>query len=85
MKKSKKPDLLIKGIQLMVPEEGQVITVVLPSEITRAKVVQVHDDDHITAELIQVLMGKTHRYSKDDKVKFKRVAGLSGEFWGAMK
>lgn len=66
---------------LMVPKVGQTLTVYLPSEITRAEVEDVIDDDTIKVRLAMWLMGKTHGHKLDDRVKCHRVQGTLGERW----
>ncbi len=66
---------------LMVPKVGQVLTVYLPSEITRAEVTEVLGEDTIMARLVMWLMAKTHHHKMDDVVKCSRVRGVLGERW----
>lgn len=67
--------------RLAMPAVGQLLPVVLPSEITRAEVVEVKNSDHIVAKLVVTPMGKSHSYKLGDKVKCHRVAGTLGERW----
>lgn len=66
---------------LMVPAIDQILAVTLPSEITRATVVEVIDDDHIKCKLTSPMMGKTHGFRKDQVVGFHRAKGFMNDFW----
>ena len=67
--------------KLKIPEIGETVTVTLPGEITRAKMLGKIDDDTILCELGQP-MAKSHTYTKGQKVQFKRCPGMMREYWG---
>jgi hypothetical protein len=68
--------------RLTIPKIGDITTVNIPSEILRAEVVEVIDEDHIICKLSQP-MSKGHNYQKDQRVAFHRSKGLAREQWDA--
>lgn len=64
-----------------MPEVGQMLTVCLPSEITRAKVEKIIDQDTIEAKISITPMAKTHTYRLGQVVKFHRAQGVMGQRW----
>lgn len=69
--------------RLHVPKVGDTLTADLPSERTRAEVLEVRDSDHILVRLVQVMMSREHRYQRDQRVWCERVRGVLGERWEA--
>jgi hypothetical protein len=62
---------------MRIPEVGEVLTVGLPSEVTRAEVQAVEDKDTVIATLNQSRpFSKFHDYRYEDWVRAKRVEGL---------
>lgn len=64
-----------------IPKIDQLLTVCLPSELTRAQVVEVVDPDHIKAKIVQTPMAKTHTYQLGQTIDFLRIDTFSGERW----
>lgn len=64
-----------------LPKVDQLLTVCLPQELTRAQVVEVVDNDHIRAKIIQTPMAKTHSYQLNQTLDFLRISGMFGERW----
>lgn len=70
--------------RLSTPKIGQVLTVTLPQERTRAEVTEVVDPDHIRARLVQTPMAKSHSFRLNQTVDFLRVSGVMGQEWESL-
>ena len=80
-----------KPVRVLVPrgnapklgkvELGQLLTVQLPNERTRAEVTEVIDQDNIKARLIITPMSKSHIYQINQILPFHRISGEMGDKW----
>lgn len=70
---------------MFIPQVGTMLPVTLPSEILRAKVVRVVNDDTVICELPQPL-SKGHQYKKGDLVGARRRKDpIFGEQWKSVE
>jgi hypothetical protein len=60
---------------------GQLLTVQLPNERTRAEVTEVVDQDNIKAKLVITPMSKSHMYQLNQTLPFHRISGVMGDRW----
>ena len=69
---------------MFIPKVDDVMSVALPNEVIRARVVRVVDRDHVEAKLDQAHpFTRLHGYGPDDVVRFERQGSRFGEGWHA--
>lgn len=69
---------------MFIPQAGQSLTVMLPSETMRAEVTRVVNRDTVIVKIGQPMM-RTHAWRKDDLVACRRKTGVLGETWEAVE
>lgn len=70
---------------MFMPKTDTYLIIELPGEKLRAFVRKILTPNKIVLQLLNVPLGKSHNYKKDDYVACKRVQGMFGESWEAIE
>lgn len=69
---------------MFIPEVDALLTIELPQERVRARIVHVRNEDALIAELVSTPVSKSHNFKLNDMVSCLREKTMLGEVWRAV-